>query len=237
MAWTLITGGVRRLGAHISQAIAQAGNNVVIQYRHSQDEAVEVAKKCLAFGVKADVIQGDFSSIESIEDFTKRYLKRFPETKALVNNVGNYLIKSALNTSVDEWMRLFQTNLHAPFALIKALAPSLIKQQGNIINIGISGLYSNHVSTYSSAYQLSKLSLLALTRSLAKEMASCGVRVNMVSPGYLDIAVDLPEDLSKIPMKRAAECAEISRVIIFLMDPRSEYITGQNIEVAGGVGL
>lgn len=236
MAWTLVTGGAKRLGACLARALAESGNDVVIQYRHSIKEAEEVAEQCSNYGVRSAVLQGDFSDPEKTEDFISRYLREFPDTKNIINNVGNYLIRSALQTAAEEWTELFQINLHAPFALIRSLSPSLINRKGNIINFGISGIHSGHTGTHAAAYRITKQSLWALTRSLAAEMAGHGVRVNMISPGYLDNAVDLPP-ASKLPMGRPAYCEEIARVVTFLLDEKSNYITGQNIEVAGGVGL
>lgn len=237
MAWTLVTGGAKRLGAEISLSLAKAGYDVVIHYHRSQAEAQALRLECQQLGVKCEIIQGDFSSVESTLDFTRRYIKQFPDTQHLINNVGNYLIKSALNTTVDEWTALFQTNLTTPFILIRQFVPSLIRLQGAIINIGTSGIIFPRANTDSTAYSLTKGALWTLTRSLAKELALHQVRVNMVSPGYLDIAVDLPENPESLPMKRPATCAEVGRVITFLLDRDSSYITGQNIEVAGGVGL
>lgn len=237
MAWTLVTGGAKRLGADICEALARNGYPVVIHYYRSQAEAHAVVERCQALGVQAAAIQGDFSSLETTLDFAERYMDQFGETAHLINNVGSYLVKSALETDSQEWMTLFQTNLHAPFILIKKLISSIRLCKGQIINIGISGIQQVRANTYSTAYSIAKLSLWMLTRSLARELAPSGVRVNMVSPGYLDTAIDLPTDLSRLPMHRPAQCWEISRTILFLLHPDSAYITGQNIEVAGGVGL
>lgn len=237
MAWTLVTGGAKHLGASICLGLAEKGYPVVVHYRTSEQEASVVVEKCRQLGVDAAMIQGDFSSLESTLEFIKHYQEQFAETSHLINNVGNYLIKSALKTDEQEWIELFQTNLHTPFILIKNLISSIARHQGNIINIGCSGVNAIHANTYSTAYQATKLGLWMLTRSLAKELAVQGVRVNMISPGHLDSSIDLPKDLSRLPMHRPGYGWEIARVVAFLLDPASAYITGQNIEVAGGVGL
>lgn len=237
MAWTLVTGGAKRLGADICLALAREGYNIVVHYHRSQKEAMEVVEQCKLEGVQADAIQGDFSTTELAVDFIQRYRKRFEETENIVHNVGNYLIRPLMATTLEEWQSLLQTNLTVPFLLNKELMETLIRFQGSIIHVGVTGLQSLRANVDTGAYKLTKAALLMLTRSLAKEMASQGVRVNMVSPGYLDIAVDLPQDLNALPMHRAAQCGEISQVIAFLLDRRNSYITGQNIEVAGAVGL
>lgn len=235
--WTLVTGGAKGLGAACCRALAAEGYAIAVHYHKSQREADEVVKECLKQGVRAESIQGDFSTTQSTETFLQDYLKRFPSTETLINNVGNYLIKSALETTIENWISLFQTNLHASFALMKALTPTLIKNKGNIINIGIAGIETFRADTYSTAYTTTKAGLWMLTKSIAKELAAEGVRVNMVSPGYLSNAVDLPDDPKKLPMQRAATLEEVVKVIAFLLDKKNSYVTGQNIEVAGGVRL
>lgn len=231
--WALVTGGAKRLGAALCMALAEEGHSVVVHYRNSREEALEVVSACQHLGVKAAAIQGDFSSAESVAEFARDYLKRFQDTGLLVNNVGDYLVRSTLQTSIDEWLNLFQLNLHVPFVLSQLLAESLIKHKGQIINIGVSGLKRNAAYQYAPAYMLAKEGLWGLTLSLARELAPHDVRVNMVSPGQLDNSIDS----HPIPMHRPAHCWEVCRVVKFLVDPASSYITGQNIEVAGGLAL
>ena len=231
--WALVTGGAKRLGAALCVAIAEQGYSVAVHYRQSFVEANEVVAICRAKGVEAIAIQGDFSSPENIKTFTLSYLEQFPQTSLLVNNVGTYLIGSALQTSIDDWLNLFQVNLHTPFMLSSLLAETLIRNRGQIVNIGASGLRRNSAHCYSSAYTLAKEGLWGLTLSLARELAPHNVRVNMVSPGLLDNSVDN----YPIPMHRPGHDSEVCRVVTFLLDPASAYITGQNIEVAGGLGL
>lgn len=231
--WTLVTGGAKRLGEAICLSLAEKGRNVVVHYNKSGAEADEVVRRCRAMGCQSAAIQGDFQTMDGTMDFAKRYLQEFPETDVLINNVGNYLVSSALQTSVEDWVDLFQANLHAPFILMKALAPSLIRNKGQIINIGACGLHRHSANTYCTCYALTKQSLWGLTLSIARELAEENVRVNMISPGELDISVDH----RKIPMQRPASCHEVCRVVDFLLDPQSAYLTGQNIEVAGGLGL
>lgn len=196
-----------------------------------------VADACRSFGVPAECIQGDFSSQEDTELFVRQCLDRFPLIGNLINNVGNYAIESALDTSAKEWENLFQVNLHAPIALSKAFLPTICQHRGNIINIGVAGVGNMTANTYCTAYQTTKMALWMVTKSLAKELAPQFVRVNMVSPGYLENSIDLPADLTKLPMQRPASLEEVARVVAFLLHEQSSYITGQNIEVGGGVRL
>ncbi len=236
MAWTLVTGGARRLGAELCLALAAEGKPVLIHYCASLSEAQQVAAACRRYGVAAELIQGDFSTPASTAEFIERCLKQFPGIKHLINNVGSYLIKPVLETSMEEWLALFQTNLHAPFALSRAFMPALRSLKGNIINIGVAGVGSMHVDNIHPAYRMAKMALWMLTKTLARELAKDQVRVNMVSPGYIDNSV-MADDIEKIPMQRAARVSEVARVVSFLLQDDSEYLTGQNIEVGGGVGL
>lgn len=235
--WVLVTGGAKRLGSVICQKLAENGHSVIVHYNKSEKNAHAVVKKCRSYGVNADSIQGDFSCINNVLLFMITYSERFPQTKALINNVGDYLTASICHTSWQEWNQLFHLNLHVPFLLSQHLLPSLIREKGSLINIGVSGLLKHSAYPYSTAYMLTKESLWGLTRSLAYELAEKSVRVNMVSPGMLDISVDLESYPHKLPMLRPGTCEEVANVINFLLDPKNAYVTGQNIEVAGGLGL
>lgn len=236
MTWTLVTGGAKRLGATICRTLAKQGHPIVVHYHTSYAEALEVVESCRQLGVRAECIQGDFSSPESTLQFAQEFLNRFSTVNNLINNVGNYLVKSALNTPSKEWQELFQVNFHAPVVLIQALIPAIKESQGNILNIGVSGLNTLRANQHTTAYSMTKMCLLMLTRSLAKELASANVRVNMVSPGQLEISVDKPNDPAAMLMHRFGTTEELAQVVAFLLE-KGQYITGQNIEVAGGFGL
>lgn len=235
--WTLVTGGAKGLGSEICLQLAAQGHAIVVHYNTRQAAAEEVAAKCRAFGVHSDTIQGDFSTRRSTENFLGHYLSRFSQTKSLVNNVGNFLIKPPSQTSYEEFEAMFQNNLFAPFLLMHGLCDSLKNCSGAIVNLGVAGIETVHACTYCTAYSAAKLSLWMLTKSFARELAPFHVRVNMVSPGYLETSIDLPKDLSKLPMQRPGTLQEVARTVAFLLHPDSSYITGQNIEVAGGIRL
>ena len=235
--WTLITGAAKRLGACLAIESAKAGHPLVLHYRHSQQEAAATARLCQKEGVEATILFGDFSSPAGVQDFLHRYLEQFSETDCLINNVGNYLAKPLLTTSWSEWEALFQTNLTTAFLLTQGLIPTLKNTKGSILNIGSAGLERKTAGQRCPVYNLTKMSLLHLTRTLAQELAPFQVRVNMVSPGQLSISEDLPKELSSLPMQRTGEVEEVARAVLFLLNPNNRYITGQNVEVAGGYCL
>ncbi len=238
LRWTLVTGGAKGLGAEICKTLASQGHNILIHYRSSYEEALSVRDYCCSYGVDSEVIQGDFSSSEQVNEFISALQKRFPDSIAkLVNNVGNYSVSLPLASSDEEWRALFQSNLHTPVTLMRALMPTLIELQGSIINIGVAGINQVPSDTYSTAYTAAKLALWMTTKALAKEFASQGVRVNMVSPGVLENTVDWKTVIKFVPMKRLGGLAEVARVVGFLLAEENSYITGQNIEIGGGIRL
>ncbi len=237
VSWTLVTGGAKRFGAEVCRHLASRGHHLVIHYRTSEKEADALATECRQYSIQVATIQGDFSSKESTQEFIQRYKENFPATRYLINNVGDFLIQSALHTPIDEWYAIFQNNTHAPFILSQQLVDSLKKHQGAIVNIGVAGLERGGADNYSTAYSCAKLALLLLTRSLAKELAPYQVRVNMISPGHLENSIDLPVSFKSIPMGRPASLKEGAELIAFLLSKEATYITGQNIELAGGLRL
>ncbi len=232
----LVTGGAKGLGAELCLELAYQGHDVVIHYRSSQVAAHLLTKECRNFRVKAEVIQGDFSDQDGLNDFISRYTQLYPHTKGLVNNVGNYLMASSQDTTQGQWLELFQTNFFTPVFLTQALLPALRASKGCIMNVGVTGLESKRGFTKTTAYAASKAALHFYTVSLAKELAPDNIRVNMVSPGYMENAIDL-SDPDLLPMKRFATLQEVARIIATFFDLKTAYITGQNIEIAGAFGL
>lgn len=233
MAWTLVTGGALGLGAEVCLALAKTGRSIAVHYRSSEQEALLLQKRLERLDVAAGTIYGDLSTIESTREFLQRYCDTFEETEAVINNVGNYLLGPASSTAAEQLSALFQSNTIAPLMIIQALLPALKARRGHIVNIGMAG--AANATSHAAAYDVTKVSLFQLTKSLAKELAPHGVCVNMVSPGYLENSVDLPSEMSRIPAGRPGRLQEIADAVVFLLS--GDYITGQNLEVAGGVRL
>lgn len=214
-----------RLGASICLELARQGHSVIIHYRNHSKEAEEIKQHCLALGVEAATIYGDFTSLD---DFIRRYKEQFPETVGLVNNVGGYRLGAPSSIGSD-FSTLLQSNLTAPICLTNALLPALAVAGGSIVMLGVSGLHAPWLKAAS--YGITKSALWFYTRSLAKEVASLGVTVNMVSPGQLEISVDAPSPEQRVS-GRLGTAEEVARLVAQLFAPESRMITGQNIEIA-----
>jgi NAD(P)-dependent dehydrogenase (short-subunit alcohol dehydrogenase family) len=231
--WVLVTGGAKGLGAEISRSLAKEGYNVVIHYRFSKQQAEETATSCRKFGVLAETIAGDYAKLDS---FLAGYLERFPDTWAVINNVGNFEVGPLSTASTDQVKELFESNVYAPLAIIQHLLPSLKKNRGAVVNLGLAGIERFYADTYCAAYSMAKAALWQATRSLARELAEDGVRINMVSPAYMESSVVMPQTM-KLPMDRPAYLSEVAQAVTYLISDKAAYITGQNLEVAGGVRL
>ncbi len=233
-AWTLVTGGSTGLGAAICRTLASQGNPVLVHYHQNSEAAHALVGNCRALGVEADCIQADFSSNDSVQVFIGRCQSLFGAIASLVNNVGEFSTGSATVTPVEQWKELFQLNVFAPVAIVQGLLPGITRASGCVVNMGMVGIQHSYADIYCSAYSAAKAALWQLTRSLAKELLASRVRVNMVSPGYLETSVVKPQSF---PLGREASIQEVADLVAFLMGPSAHYITGQNIEVAGGVRL
>lgn len=234
----LVTGAARRTGRAIALRLAQAGADLVVHYRHSEAQAEETAAQCSAAGAgRAWAASADLADPEAPGKFIETVLERAGRLDLLVNNVGNYPLGAPLAQSPADFAETLQTNLVAPFALVRAAADGLRAHRGQVINIGYVGVDNVVANRQAMAYQISKTGLLILTKTLAQELGPAGVRVNMVSPGHLDNSVDLPEAIaSHVPLGRAGKPEEVAEAVFFLLC-RGDYITGANLEVGGGYRL
>ncbi|MGR3951733.1 MAG: SDR family oxidoreductase [Chlamydia sp.] len=243
--YILITGAAKRLGRSIACRLAQDGWSLILHYNTSEKEVLSTQEECYTLTRKESgdtaqffhIIQGRFDNDEDMNSFIQKF-KSWPII-GIVNNVGAFFPGLASNLAVAEAKMMFQLNFFSPLMVIQALIPRLKENQlgGSIINIGTAGLLRFSADTYAPYYHASKQALLYLTKSLAKELASSHISVNMVSPGKLDISVDAEDASHTIPYGRLGFSSEVSEVVAFLMQSKNAYITGQNIEISGGFCL
>jgi 3-oxoacyl-[acyl-carrier protein] reductase len=239
---TLITGGSRGIGAKTAILFAKAGSDVAITYasrKHAaqeiQNEVRSLKKECLTF-------QADFSNTKNVSEIVDSLLQTWGHIDTLVNNVGIWTYGEIGCMDEEVWRKTIQINLESIFYMCNAVVPSMkARQRGWIINVsstaGVRG------EAYHSHYAASKGAIVALTKSLAAELAPSGIRVNCVAPGWVDtdMCADVFSDKNfrkkvekSIPLQRIPPPEDIAGPILFLASDLARHITGEVLNVNGG---
>lgn len=239
----LVTGGSRGIGRAIVKALAAEGAKVAFVFRGSQQAAESLVAEVAQQGGTALALQADVANLEEAQKCAERAEKEFGRIDILVNNAGIIRDDLFVRLEPEAWNSVLQTNLGGTYNFCRALAYTFMKQRrGRIINI--SSIAADHANPGQCNYAASKGAINAFTRALAVELASRGVTVNAVAPGFIE--TDMSEavrnkagDLIKkmIPMRRLGQPEDIARTVVFLAGPDSAYITGQVLVVDGGLGL
>ena len=233
----VITGGARRLGRHLCLALASRGYDIVIVYRSSDDDVRTLLQEIVAAGHQARALKVDISQKHEVAEAFSDISRHEGRVDLLINNVGNYNPQDVTLLDPVVWDATISSNLSgAYYCCYHALRMMLTG--GNIISIGMAGLEGIRANTRGADYFVSKTGLLVLTRALAKGYAPQHIRVNMVSPGQLDNSVDLPppEEIDRwVPLGRSGSLDDIAQAVLYLID--ASYVTGVNIDVAGGYRL
>ena len=234
----LITGGVKRIGLSIARLLHTNNYNIIITYNKSSKQAREILNELNKKSKDScKIIKVDFSKIQNFSDFSENVLKYYGRLDVLINNASRFYPTKINQVNQKSWLDLIDTNLKAPLMLAKIFYPELKKKRGNIINIidiHIDPPLKDHI-----IYNISKAGLLALTKTLAKDLAP-QVRVNGVSPGAImwpeadeNKTQKKREILSRIALKKIGDPIDIAKAVMFLVED-GNYITGQNINVDGG---
>jgi 3-oxoacyl-[acyl-carrier protein] reductase len=239
----LVTGGSRGIGRAIVKAFAADGAKVAFVYRGNREAAEALAHDVAQAGGKALALQADVANAEDVKKTVEQVEKELGPINILVNNAG--IIKDDLFVRLEPeaWNAVINTNLGGAFNFCHAIAYSMMKaRKGRIINI--SSVAAEHTNPGQTNYAASKGAINAFTRALAVELASRGVTVNAIAPGFIE--TDMSEavrnkagDLIKkmIPARRLGQPDDIARVAVFLASDDAAYITGQVLTVDGGLSL
>ena len=239
----VVTGGSRGIGRAICLELARQGANIVLCYAGNEAMAAQTASECRQLGVSALPLRCDVSDAGEVKALMDAALAQFGRIDILVNNAG--ITKDGLLMMMKEesFDAVIDTNLKGTFLCVKAVSRAMMKQRfGRIINLSsVVGLHGNAGQVN---YAASKAGVIGLTKSAAKELASRGITVNAVAPGFIDtdMTAALPEQartalLGTIPAGRLGAAEEVAKAVAFLAGDAASYITGQVLAVDGGMSM
>lgn len=239
----IVTGGGRGIGRAITLALAQKKLKVAVTYVTRRDCAEETAAEVRKLGCEALVVQADVTKRESVRQLISTATEKFGTVDVLVNNAGILQQKPFNTISDEEWDTMLATNLKSVFLCSQEIMPVMVRQGGgSIINISSSGGQLGGMLAVH--YAVSKAGVISLTRSLARVGAPDGIRVNCVTPGLIETEMSQMEIHSEvgqqkigreIPLRRAGLASEVAGAVVFLASEEAAYITGQSINVNGGL--
>ena len=237
----LVTGGTRGIGKKVAERFAKEGYNLVLNYVSENTDTNALKENFKEYGNEVLILKADVSKFDECENLVKEAIAKFGKIDVLVNNAG--ITKDGLIAMMkeDAFDRVIDINLKGTFNMTRNVVPYMMKKRcGNIVNISsVVGVIGN---VGQSNYAASKAGIIGFTKSLAKELSARNIRVNAVAPGFIDtdmtsvLTDKVKENIyAQIPLKRMGEAKEVANVVYFLSDDESSYITGQVINVDGGM--
>lgn len=237
----LITGATRGIGRQIALTLSKEGYDIALNYRKENEELESIKKEIEENKVKCLAIQGDVSNFDDCEKFVKQVMETFGKIDVLVNNAGITKDMLLMRMKKEDFEQVIDVNLVGTFNVTKNVINHMLKaRSGRIINISsVVGVSGNAGQTN---YAASKAGIIGFTKSLAKEVASRGILVNAIAPGFIETSMtevlkdDVKEEIAKnIPLKRMGKAQDVANCVKFLTSEDSSYITGQVIHVDGGM--
>lgn len=239
----VVTGGSRGIGRAVCLELARQGANIVLCYAGNEHSAAETAAACEQLGVKAIAVQCNVADAQAVKAVMDAALSAFGRIDILVNNAGITRDGLLMMMKEDDFDAVLNANLKGAFLCMKAVTRTMMKQRyGRIVNLSsVVGLRGNAGQVN---YAASKAGIIGMTKSAAKELASRGVTVNAVAPGFIDtdMTAAMPEaakaaTLAAIPMGRLGAAEEVAKAVVFLASEEAAYVTGQVLAVDGGMSM
>lgn len=239
----LVTGSSRGIGRAIAVELAKCGFDTAVNYTANAEKALETATLCKEFGVKAITVKCDVSSLDACREMIDTVEGELGGVDALVNNAGITRDGLFMRMSEEQFDEVYRANLKSVYNLSRLVISGMVKKRaGRIINISsVAGLYGNAGQVN---YSSMKAAVIGFTKALAKEVGSRGITVNAIAPGFIetDMTAALADSareqiLERISVKRFGSAEEIAKTAAFLASEGASYITGQTIEVSGGISL
>lgn len=237
----IVTGGARGIGREIAKTLAKNGANIAINYRTYNQELEKLVSELENYNVKVLTYKCDVSNEEEVESFIKAVKDKFNSIDILVNNAGITKDGLILRMSEKDFTDVLDINLKGTFNMTKAVSKIMVRQKyGKIINISsVVGVAGNAGQCN---YAASKAGVIGFSKSIARELASRNINVNVIAPGYINtdmtnvLSDNIKEEILKtIPMKKIGDPIEVANLALFLSSNLSDYITGQVINVDGGM--
>ena len=237
----LITGATRGIGRQIAITFAKEGYNIALNYRTENEDLKNTIQEIEKLNVKCLALQGDVSNFDDCEKIAKTIIEKFDQIDILVNNAGITKDMLLMRMKEEDFKQVIDVNLIGTFNMTKNVISYMLKaHSGRIINISsVVGISGNAGQTN---YSASKAGIIGFTKSLAKEVASRNICVNAVAPGFIEtnmtdiLKEEVKEEIAKtIPLKRMGSTQDVANVVKFLASEDSSYITGQVINVDGGM--
>jgi 3-oxoacyl-[acyl-carrier protein] reductase len=237
----IVTGAAKGIGKAVALKLASLGANIVLNYRSSEDKAIELENELKELGVEVLRVKGDISKLADVENLINKAKERFGSIDIMVNNAGITKDTLLLRMKEEDFDSVIDVNLKGVFNCLKTITPIMVKQKhGKIVNLSsVVGIVGNAGQVN---YAASKAGVIGMTKSLAKEIGARGITVNAVAPGFIEtdmteVLGDKLKDEAKkgIPLRRLGTPEDVAEVVAFLSSDSSNYITGQVINVDGGM--
>lgn len=239
----LITGAARGIGKALALRFAQEGANVAFTDLVIDENGKATEEEIKAYGVNCKGYASDASNFEQTKEVVDQVKADFGRIDILVNNAGITMDGLMMRMTEKQWDRVININLKSAFNFINAVLPIMLRQRGGSI-INMASVVGVHGNAGQSNYAASKAGLIALAKSIAQEVGSRGIRANAIAPGFIETAMTaaLPEEVrnewtKKIPLRRGGKVEDIADVATFLASDMSSYVTGQVIQVDGGMNM